>query len=238
VIGAFAWLLVGFFVYNALLPTKRASFSIHSTTENPCSCSHHLSHQQATTITSIRTIHFHPPSKATTHDEMVYSVVACPLGRLSVQELSSFSYLHDLPRLQFGDGDLVIKLGHHVSGWLIIHSKVFAAVSSRSSLFPVVWGMDPEEAADTITHLNTSSWRLGAISLSPTTSPRLLARAGPSLVRLEVPQARQPTLPTALNSAERRSPARSTEHASGPKYAPMPRPEGASKSSDPPLLKL
>jgi hypothetical protein len=155
VIGAFAWLLVGFFVYNALLPTKRASFSIHSTTENPCSCSHHLSHQQATTITSIRTIHFHPPSKATTHDEMVYSVVACPLGRLSVQELSSFSYLHDLPRLQFGDGDLVIKLGHHVSGWLIIHSKVFAAVSSRSSLFPVVWGMDPEEAADTITHLNT-----------------------------------------------------------------------------------
>jgi hypothetical protein len=86
---------------------------------------------------------------------MVYSVVACPLGRLSVQELSSFSYLHDLPRLQFGDGDLVIKLGHHVSGWLIIHSKVFAAVSSRSSLFPVVWGMDPEEAADTITHLNT-----------------------------------------------------------------------------------
>jgi hypothetical protein len=155
VIGAFAWLLVGFFVYNALLPTKRASFSIHSTTEYPCSCSHHLSHQQATTITSIRTIHFHPPSKATTHDEMVYSVVACPLGRLSVQELSSFSYLHDLPRLQFGDGDLVIKLGHHVSGWLIIHSKVFAAVSSRSSLFPVVWDMDPEEAADTITHPNT-----------------------------------------------------------------------------------
>jgi hypothetical protein len=85
---------------------------------------------------------------------MVYSVVACPLGRLSVQELGS-SYLHDLPRLQFDDGDLVIKLGHHASEWLIIHSKVFTAVSSRSPLFPVVWGMDPEEAADTITHPNT-----------------------------------------------------------------------------------
>jgi hypothetical protein len=86
---------------------------------------------------------------------MVYSVVACPLGRLSVQELGSFSYLHDLPRLQFDDGDLVIKLGHHASEWLIIHSKVFAAVSSRSPLFPVVWGMDSDEAADTITHPNT-----------------------------------------------------------------------------------
>jgi hypothetical protein len=145
----------GEFVYIALLPTKRASCSIHSTTENPSSCSHHLSRQQATIITYIHTINYRTPSKATTHDKMVYSVVACPLGRLSVQELSSFSYLHDLPRLQFDDGDLVIKLGHHVSEWLIIHSKVFAAVSSRSPLFPVVWGMDPEEAADTITHPDT-----------------------------------------------------------------------------------
>ncbi|GAB7333685.1 hypothetical protein MBLNU13_g05232t1 [Cladosporium sp. NU13] len=34
-----------------------------------------------------------------------------------------------IPRLRFEQGDLVIKLGHEPSRWLIIHSKVFAAVS-------------------------------------------------------------------------------------------------------------
>jgi hypothetical protein len=110
VIRAFAW-----FVYIALLPTKRTSFSIHSTTENPSSCSHHLSRQQATITTKIHTFYYLTPSKATIYDKMVSRNVTCPLGLLWVQELSSFSYLHDLPRRQFDDGDLMIKLGYHVS---------------------------------------------------------------------------------------------------------------------------
>ena len=34
-----------------------------------------------------------------------------------------------IPRLRFEHGDLVVKLDHEPRNWLIIHSKVFAAVS-------------------------------------------------------------------------------------------------------------
>lgn len=74
---------------------------------------------------------------------MVYSITACPLGRLT--ELAT--HKHNLPRLQFEDGDLVIKLGHSPSDWLIIHSKVFAAVSP---VFNDNYGIANEDWADLI----------------------------------------------------------------------------------------
>lgn len=59
-----------------------------------------------------------------------------------------------LPRLRFEHGDLVIKLDRNPMRWLIIHSKVFAAVSPvfRASAS----GAWKEQAQiDTIKHPNT-----------------------------------------------------------------------------------
>jgi hypothetical protein len=161
----------------------------------------------------------------------------------------------------------VIKLGHHASEWLVIHSKVFAAVSSRSPLFPVVWGMDPEEAADTITHPNMGKcvavrvlalkavgdgFMLDGKNVVLETGDYItvpyhksaLAGEGWSVSGEARSYASSPALcafsslwPTAPNSAGPRSPATSTQLASWPKYAHTRRPGDASKPSDPPSRK-
>lgn len=59
-----------------------------------------------------------------------------------------------IPRLRFEHGDLVVKLGREPSGWLIIHSRVFAAVSP---VFKASVGEAWKETAqlDTIKHPRT-----------------------------------------------------------------------------------
>ena len=66
------------------------------------------------------------------------SFITSPFGSLATTLLatdspspssSATTTTTTIPRLCFEHGDLVIKLDHEPSQWLIIHSKVFAAVS-------------------------------------------------------------------------------------------------------------
>lgn len=76
---------------------------------------------------------------------MVYHVTASPLGRLTeLDTADAYQRLHNLPRLQFEDGDLVVQLGVEPRDWLVIHSKLFAAVSP---VFGESWAIDWQEWA-------------------------------------------------------------------------------------------
>ena len=89
----------------------------------------------ATTITRVfippKYVLISPKSMQTRLNNMPCETIISPFGHLPAFTIDSpFFATNIIPSLQFDDGDLVIMLGHEPKDWLIIHTKVFSAISA------------------------------------------------------------------------------------------------------------